>query len=86
MAWNAKNTHKKFFSSDQLLPQIGPESDGPGREYLHNLGPGRPFSGLGRYSTDRSAFVVFTWSLVKPAVTLNYESQALYVFGVYMYM
>ena len=28
MAWNAKNTHF-FFSSEQLLPQTSPESDGP---------------------------------------------------------
>ena len=54
-----KKTHKIFFSSEQLLPQTGPESDGPGREYLDNLGPGRPFSGPGRYSTDRSGFEAF---------------------------
>ena len=59
MAWNAKKTHKIFFSSEQLLPQTGPESDGPGLEYLDTPGPGRPFSGPGRYSTARSAFGVF---------------------------
>ena len=59
-----KKTHKFFFSSEQLLPQTGPESDGPGREYLDNLGPGRPFSGLGRYSTDRSGFEAFTCNCV----------------------
>ena len=59
MAWNAKKTHKIFFSSEQLLPQTGPESDGPGLEYLDTPGPGRPFSGPGRFSTARSAFGVF---------------------------
>ena len=56
MAWNAKKTHKIFFSSEQLLPQTGPESDGPGREYLDNLGPGRPFSGMGHVINVQSHF------------------------------
>ena len=55
-----KKTNKKIFSSEQLLPQTGPESNGLGREYLDNLSPGRPFSGPGRYSTDQSGFEVFT--------------------------
>ena len=58
-----KKTHKIFFSSEQLLPQTGPESDGPGLEYLDTPGPGRPFSGPGRFSTARSAFGVFNLSL-----------------------
>ena len=51
--------HIKNFPSEQLLPQTGPESDGPGLEYLDTPGPGRPFSGPGRFSTARSAFGVF---------------------------
>ena len=38
-----KKTHKIFFSSEQLLSQTGPESDGPGLEYLDTLGPGFHF-------------------------------------------
>ena len=53
-----KKKHLKEFSSEHLLPQTGPESDGPGLEYLDTLSPGRPFYSPGRYSTDRSAFVV----------------------------
>ncbi len=57
MAFNAKKNIKNF-SSEQLLPQASPESDVPGLEYLDTHSPGHPFSGPGRYSTDRSAFVV----------------------------
>ena len=58
-----KKKHKIFFSSEQLLPQTGPESNGPGLEYLDTLSPGRPFSGPGRYSTDRSGFEAFNCAL-----------------------
>ena len=56
-----KKKHKIFFPSEQLLSQTGPESDSPGLEYLDNLGPGRPFSGPGRYSTDRSGIEAFIY-------------------------
>ena len=35
-----KKTHKKIFSSEQLLPQTRPESNSPGLKYLDTLGPG----------------------------------------------
>ena len=57
---NAKK-HKKNFSFEQLLPQTGPECDGLGQEYLDNLSPGRPLSGLGRYSSDQSGFEAFSY-------------------------
>ena len=65
MAWNEKKAHKFFFSSEQLLPQTGPESNGPGLEYLDTLGPGCPLSSLGHYSMDQSAFVVVIFPLRK---------------------
>ena len=58
-----KKTHKIFFSSEQWFPQTGPESDGPGLEYLDTLG-------LGQYSTNRAAFVVFSCSLSTAASSI----------------
>ena len=46
-----KKTHKTCSSSEQLLPK----SNSPGPEYLNTLGPGHPFSSLGRCSIDRSS-------------------------------
>ena len=71
MAWNAKKTHKIFFSSEQLLPQTSPESDVLGLEYLDTLGPGCPFFRLGRYSTALSTFVVFMLYMLQRRQILN---------------
>ena len=61
MAWNAKKTHTFFFPSEQLLPQTGPESDGPGLEYLDTPGPGRRFPARseGVIVQKRKKFYVF---------------------------
>ena len=67
-----KKTHKIFFSSEKLLPPTGPESNGPGQEYLDNLGLGHLFSGPGLYSTDWSGFEAFNCNHFTHFCILNF--------------